>query len=107
MSKYLTVLPSIYHVTLRPGLLSSVTREAISYFGSENQKLKLVEELGELQRAVTKDLMGFRDEENILEALADCYIMLDQYMRIHDFSAQALSDKIDKRLVRLQGRMEG
>lgn len=107
MSKYLTVLPSIYHVTLRPGLLSSVNREALSYFGSTNQKLKLVEELGELQRAVVKDLMGFMDEGDILEELADCYIMIDQYMRLHDLSAQALSDRIDKKLVRLQSQIEG
>ena len=107
MSKYLKVLPSLYHVNLRPGLLSSVNREALSYFGSNNQKLKLIEELGELQRAVTKDLMGFTDEANITEAIADCYIMLDQYMRVHDISAQALSDQIDTKLVRLQQQIEG
>ena len=52
---------------------TSELREIINYFGIENQKKKVIEELSELIQAICKN-----DLENILEEIADVEIMLKQ-----------------------------
>lgn len=45
-----------------------------NYYGIKHQKQQLIQELGELIVALTKN-----DKENILEEMADVQIMLDQF----------------------------
>ena len=47
------------------------------------QKEKAIEELGELARALARDLQGEGDRANIAEEMADVYIMLSQLQLIY------------------------
>lgn len=65
---------------------------AISQFGVERQKLKCIEELSELIRAISRN-----DVENIIEELADVDIMINQLTHIYNIDySKILNIKIDK-----------
>lgn len=49
---------------------------AISHYGIEHQLLKLLEELGELSREVTKLLLCEGDMEHLAEEVADVTILM-------------------------------
>lgn len=55
----------------------------IAHFGYENQKKKVLEELGELCAALARDLQGHGDRANIAEEMADVHIMLAQLQLIY------------------------
>ena len=57
--------------------------QIIAHYGYRNQKEKAVEELGELQRALARDLQGKQERKTIAEEMADCYIMLAQLQLIY------------------------
>lgn len=56
------------------GVREEILREAIRHYGHGNQRLKAIEELSELIRALAR----CDDHENIAEEMADVRIMLDQ-----------------------------
>lgn len=66
--------------------------QIIAHYGYEHQKKKAVEELGELSRALARDLQYEGDRRNIAEEMADVYIMLSQLQLIYgnrdDIAAQ-------------------
>lgn len=64
------------------------------------QKLIAVEELGELQHEVTKDLRGKLDHGGILEELADVHIALDTIQRLYDISDYDLDVAMEVKLLR-------
>lgn len=83
-----------------------IIKKAIDHYGSDAQLLMAVEEMSELTQALCKD---FREidgaRENIVEEMADVYIMLAQLEII--FSARNDMHKIiDQKLERLANRME-
>ena len=51
---------------------------AISHYGRDHQLLKLLEELGELSREVTKLLLCEGDMEHLAEEMADVTILMNQ-----------------------------
>ena len=57
--------------------------QIIAHYGYEHQKMKAVEELGELSRALARDLQYEGDRDNIAEEMADVYIMLAQLQLIY------------------------
>lgn len=57
--------------------------QIIAHYGYEHQKKKAVEELGELSRALARDLQYEGDRDNIAEEMADVYIMLAQLQLIN------------------------
>ena len=63
--------------------IEDVFRRAIEKYGANAQKMKAIEECGELIRAVSRDLQGQKDPENIAEEIADVAIMLDQLQEIY------------------------
>ena len=72
----------------------------IEHFGKDMQKVKAIEELSELMKELSKDLIGKGNKDNILEELADVYVMLQQVEDIYGFEPKAVKDMIDYKVQR-------
>lgn len=64
------------------------------------QKLVAIEEFGELQHEITKDLRGNLDRIGILEEMADVQIVIDTLRRVYNISIDELDAAIKVKLVR-------
>ena len=62
----------------------------VGFYGVECQKVKAIEEMWELIKAICKN-----DIENIKEEMADVYVMLSQLQIIYGFSDEEI-EKIKK-----------
>lgn len=81
----------------------------IAHHGYANQKEKTIEELGELSRALARDLQGKGDRQNIAEEMADVMIMLGQLQLIYgnrDAVAIAINDKLERTLARIEAERQ-
>ena len=76
-----------------------------SHYGEEHQKKQLIQELGELIIAITKD-----DLENVIEEMADVEVMLDQfkinYPKINNKIDTAMLNKVNRQLRRIKEEKE-
>lgn len=76
-----------------------------SHYGEEHQKKQLIQELGELIVAITKD-----DLENVIEEMADVEVMLDQfkinYPKINNKIDAAMLNKVNRQLRRIKEEKE-
>ena len=76
-----------------------------SHYGEEHQKKQLIQELGELIVAITKD-----DLENVIEEMADVEVMLDQfeinYPKINNKIDTAMLNKVNRQLRRIKEEKE-
>lgn len=75
--------------------------KAINTFGEGIQKVVAMEELAELQQALSKDIRG--KEHNVEEEIADVFIMLMQLELMYD--REKIGEWIDKKIDRLDKRM--
>lgn len=75
--------------------------EIISFYGYEKQKLKAIEEMSELTKAICKD-----DRENIIEELADVKIMIAQLMLIYNIDVEEVFKVMDSKVERTMNRIE-
>ena len=57
---------------------------AVSFYGSEIQRVVAIEELSELQKELCKSLRGQTDRQHIAEEIADVQIMLEQMMILYE-----------------------
>lgn len=77
---------------------------AVSFYGSEIQRVVAIEELSELQKELCKSLRTGADRPHIAEEIADVQIMLEQMMLLHD-----CRDDVDewrrRKLERLEQRL--
>lgn len=77
-------------------------REIFDYFGEEQQKQQLIQELAELIQAITKG-----DEENFIEELADVQVMIDQFTICNpklDAKYQEIQfEKVKRQIKRIEG----
>ena len=77
----------------------------IKYYGINNQQRKLMEEIFELQEAITKDELGFYNKEHIAEEIADCYVILEQFRHYYIISDDEILEnmefKIDRQIKRM------
>ena len=78
---------------------------AVTTFGKKHQEDVAIEEMSELTKALIKHRRYNTPEtlENILEELADVFIMFCQLIYIHGFDSNIVEEKIN----RLKQRMEG
>ena len=71
-------------------------------------KVRIVEELGELSHEILKDTRGKLNRENLLEEFADVIIELHMLKEIYQISEseidKAVNDKIKKDLNRLKNK---
>ena len=85
---------------------------AVSFYGSEIQRVVAIEELSELQKELCKSLRSGADRPHIAEEIADVQIMLEQMMMLyecHEDVAIWRSKKVERlyeRLIR-DGGMRG
>lgn len=75
--------------------------DVIETNGMEKQKIVAMEELSELIQAISKDLRGCPDLNNIAEEMADVYIMLHQ-LEIMYFNKDIVLHKIYEKAKRLE-----
>ncbi|MBY6860762.1 hypothetical protein [Clostridium botulinum] len=68
--------------------IEAVSERAVQTFGAAHQKVKAIEELGELIQALSKDLLHC--DHNAPEEIADVEIMIAQLRYMFD------TDEIDK-----------
>ena len=86
--------------------MDGVFKRAIEVYGKDMQLTVAVEELSELIKEICKNKRGADNVENIIEELADCYIMMEQLEIIFDIPFDKINRKIIKKKVRLERRLE-
>lgn len=75
-------------------------------YGARNQMLKCCEELSELEAAILKHLnKDGSNTEEVLDEMADVYIMLEQMKSVFPFGENVLADRIDYKLSRQAQRI--
>lgn len=91
---------------------------ALKYYGAKAQSAKAIEELAELQQAIAKWLTSTYTEliteekrkeicDNIIEEIADCYIMLYQMtLCFENRSTKSVDKFIEQKIIRLHRRIE-
>ena len=83
--------------------MNSEIREIFLYFKSDNQKLKCIEELSELIRAISRD-----DRKNIIEEIADVEILIMQIKMAYYINKKEVIEikkkKIEKVLFRVRNK---
>lgn len=76
------------------------------YFGWETQRRKLVEEINEFNDEILLIEKGKGDIKNIIEELADCYILLKQFKEAYQITKEELMVIIRAKLNRTLERIE-
>lgn len=87
---------------------TKVLKKAIVAFGTDMQLNVAVEEFAELTKEICKRKRGADNFYNIIEEMADCYIMLEQMkiMFCVDLEGWVINDVISKKVERLAQRLE-
>ena len=84
----------------------TIFEQAIEAYGKDMQLNVAVEELSELIKEICKSIRGSDNRDNIIEEMADCYIMLEQLEIIFDLKPAEMLVAIDHKLARLKNRIE-
>ena len=73
-------------------------RKAVRFFGERQQEDIAIEEMSELTKALIKNRRYNNHETraNVLEEMADVYIMLCQLFVIHGFDEKIVDEKIER-----------
>ena len=75
-------------------------------YGSQNQILKCCEELSELNAAILHYVnKGKNNTDEVLDEMADVYIMLEQMRHVFPFGENVLNERIDYKLNRQLDRI--
>ena len=86
--------------------MKNTLKQAIDTWGKDMQLNIAVEEFAELTKEICKYKRGADNISNIVEEMADCYIMLEQMKTIFDLGSTVISDAMDKKIKRLKSRLE-
>lgn len=85
--------------------------KAIDTYGKDMQLTVAVEELSELIKEICKNKRGRDNRDNIIEEMADCYIMLEQLaiiygIRLNEIVAMMYSktQRLEKSLAESEGK---
>ena len=81
-------------------------KKAIETYGKDMQLTVAVEEFSELIKEICKHKRGADNRDNIIEEVADCYIMLEQMEIIFGITVFELLSKKAEKLHRLDDRLE-
>ena len=68
--------------------------------GIQNTKYIIQEELGELQKEISKDLRGKLNRNNFLEEMADVVIVMHMAKFIYNISDEELEEWVNKKMKR-------
>ena len=83
-----------------------VLEKAILTYGREHQLNIAIEEMSELTKEICKYKRRNENQAEIIEEMADVYIMLEQMKMIFGISEQQINEQIDYKVERLKGRLE-
>ena len=83
----------------------SILINAIDTFGVSMQLNIAVEEFSELTKEICKHKRGADNISNIIEEMADCYIMLEQMKMMFGLSSTVIADAVNKKIERLNRRL--
>lgn len=83
--------------------MSDVYDAAIEEWGEELQVDKAVEELSELTRELARWHLGYSNEDDLAEEIADAEIILEQLRRM--FNDERIDHHKERKLDRLRGRI--
>lgn len=86
--------------------MKDIILRAIEKWGHKRQQVKAVEELGELQNAVLRNLDGRGNYNNLVEEIADVEIMLLQLKMIYGIPFSEVEEMKAKKILRLRSRIE-
>lgn len=89
-------------ISIGKNRINEVIYKAINKFGEENQKLIAMEELAELQQALSKDRRGLK--HNVEEEIADVKIMLWQLELMYD--NKKIEEWVKKKIERLDKKLK-
>ena len=79
----------------------------ITYYRPRNQILKAIEELTELTEVLIKSVNKGFDMKNLIDELADVYIMSEQIKMIYEIDALELDNHITEKIERQLNRING
>ena len=79
--------------------------KAIDTWGVDMQLNIAVEEFAELTKEICKYKRGADNISNIVEEMADCYIMLEQMKVMFGLGSAIISDEMYKKIERLKVRL--
>lgn len=85
----------------------SVLKRAIETYGKDMQLNVAIEELSELIKEICKNKRGADNRDNIIEEIADCYIMLAQLEIIFNIDSTETYAEFNKKTKRLEERLRG
>ena len=88
---------------MRTGLRLAIERDALETFGVENQKMKLVEECGELLTAIARERCSRSCPQDVITELADVSILIEQLAIA--YGPNAFEEEKDRKLSRLDMRI--
>lgn len=84
----------------------NILERAIEVYGKDMQLNVAIEEFSELIKEICKHKRGEDNRDNILEEMADCYIMMNQIEIIFDIKAKDIITVVEEKLSRLEKRLE-
>ena len=77
-------------------------------YGAKSQMLKCCEELSELETAILKHInKDTNNTDEVLDEMADVYIMLEQMKSVFPFGENVLEERIEYKLDRQMQRIKG
>lgn len=85
--------------------MKNTLKQAIDTWGKDMQLDIAVEEFAELIKEICKYKRGADNISNIVEEMADCYIMLEQIKIMFGLGSEIISDEMNKKIDRLKLRL--
>ena len=79
--------------------------KAIEVYGKDMQLNVAIEEFSELIKEICKHKRGEDNRDNIIEEMADCYIMLEQLKIIFGITTYEINTKVNQKMGRLERRL--
>lgn len=79
--------------------------KAIDTYGKDMQLNVAVEELSELIKEICKNKRGRDNRDNIIEEMADCYIMLEQLAIIYGIRLNEIVAMMYSKMQRLENNL--
>ena len=80
--------------------------EIINHYGAKNQQRKLAEEVFELQEAITLFESGQGNIKNVIEEIADVYVLLEQFEYYYEIEIEEIGKVIQYKVNRTLERMK-
>lgn len=82
-----------------------IIRSSIQAYGEALQSIVCMEECAELTQAVSKQLRGRGNRENLVEEMADVLICIELLKQIYGVNESEVKDFIEKKIERMEKRL--